>query len=267
MQYGKLNQSIKNEDQEMSDADNVDGASVATLEEDNHLVKKYESSRPIKPITPVLAYSPVLPKTQLLPPPEYATSSASKQLQREMRSLVSVQEDALRNNALADLGWFFHTEHITETGNLYQWIISLHSFPLDLPLAKDMERVRVQEVLLEFRFAANFPLSPPFIRVIRPRFLPFMRGGGGHVTGGGSICMELLTNDGWLPSSNIESVLLQVRMAMMNLEPHPAKLDGVSSSKEYSVGEAVEAYIRACRAHGWRIPSELRQIVPTAGSY
>ncbi|KAI9659187.1 MAG: hypothetical protein M1831_003769 [Alyxoria varia] len=287
VQYGKRHQSIKNEDVEMTDADasdgDSDGLSVATLEEDTRLLRasendessspqidshsKYYVPRPTQPAIPVLAYSPVLPTTQLLPPPDYATSSASKQLQREMRSLLSTQEGAVKNNTLADLGWFLHSDHITETGNLYQWIISLHSFPLELPLAKDMEKAGVQEVLLEMRFAANFPLSPPFVRVIRPRFLPFLQGGGGHVTAGGSICMELLTNDGWLPGSNIESVLLQVRMAIMSLDPRPAKLDGGSSQREYSVGEAVEAYIRVCRTHGWRIPDEIRQMAPASGSY
>lgn len=39
-------------------------------------------------------------------------------------------------------------------------------------------------------FPPNFPFAPPFIRVIRPRFM-FRTG---HVTIGGSICTEMLTN-------------------------------------------------------------------------
>lgn len=36
--------------------------------------------------------------------------------------------------------------------------------------------------------------------------------------------MELLTNSGWSPVSSVESVLLQVRMAMSSLDPKPARL-------------------------------------------
>ena len=34
-------------------------------------------------------------------------------------------------------------------------------------------------------------MSPPFVRVIRPRFLGFQQGGGGHVTIGGALCMQV----------------------------------------------------------------------------
>ena len=122
----------------------------------------------------------------------------------------------------------------------------------------------------EIRFPENFPLSPPFVRIVYPRFLPFIRGelvlslvlfpltdftgGGGHVTGGGSICHELLTSNGWSPAYAIESVLLQIRMAMQvislslfalsdtgwyssNLEPRPARLDPQSWSLPYTMNE------------------------------
>jgi ubiquitin-conjugating enzyme E2 Q len=42
----------------------------------------------------------------------------------------------------------------------------------------------INSVVFEIRFLPSFPLSPPFFRIIKPRFLPFIRGGGGHVTGG-----------------------------------------------------------------------------------
>jgi ubiquitin-conjugating enzyme E2 Q len=76
---------------------------------------------------------------------------------------------------------------------MYQWIVELHSFDDGLPLAKDMKKAGIKSVVLEIRFGKDFPMSPPFVRVIRPRFLPFMSGGGGNVTAGGAMCMELLT--------------------------------------------------------------------------
>lgn len=56
-------------------------------------------------------------------------------------------------------------------------------------LLRDMKTHGVTSLLLEVRFPESFSLSPPFFRVIYPRFLPFLHGGGGHVTAGGSLCM------------------------------------------------------------------------------
>jgi len=193
----------------------------------------------------------------MLEPPEYATPSASMRLTRELKTVLKIQESTPSH----ELGWYINPELVS---NVYQWIVELHSFEETLPLAKDMKTAGVTSIVFEIRFGKDFPHSPPFVRVIRPRFLPFTSGGGGHVTGGGAMCMELLTNTGWSAVSSIESVLLQVRLAIMNLEPKPARLmyqgkqmDG-GKSQDYSTSEAVAAYIRACQSHGWEIPRDFR---------
>jgi len=73
------------------------------------------------------------------------------------------------------------------------------------------------------------------------------------------MCMELLTNTGWLPTATIESVLLQVRMALCSQDPAPARLlnGGIG---DYTVGEAVQAYKRACQTHGWGVPDNLNKV-------
>jgi len=191
----------------------------------------------------------------ILQPPEYATPSASMRLNRELKTILKIQESTPSH----ELGWYINPDLVS---NVYQWIVELHSFEETLPLAKDMKAAGVTSIVLEIRFGKDFPHSPPFVRVIRPRFLPFISGGGGHVTGGGAMCMELLTNTGWSAVLSIESVLLQVRLAIMNLEPKPARLmyhgNQVNGGKDqdYSTGEAVAAYIRACQAHGWEIPKD-----------
>lgn len=177
---------------------------------------------------------------------------------RELHKLRSIQAET----ALHELGWYIDFDQIT---NLFQWVVEFHSFDLALPLAQDMKRAGVTSVVAEMRFPADFPFNPPFVRVIRPRFLPFAMGGGGHVTAGGAMCMELLTSSGWSPANSIESVLLQVRMAMCNLEPTPARLDPSVRRdgpwNDYGVGEAIEAFTRAARAHGWAIPADLQRTV------
>ena len=182
----------------------------------------------------------------LIEPPSYATSSATRTLQRELTATLKIQN----SHPIHELGWYIDRELIT---NMYQWIIELHSFESHLPLAKDMKAKNLKSVVLEIRFGKDYPMSPPFVRVIRPRFLSFGQGGGGHVTAGGALCMELLTNSGWSAVSNIESVLLQVRLAMSSTDPKPARLEP-GPVRDYGVGEAVEAYVRACQMHGVSFP-------------
>jgi ubiquitin-conjugating enzyme E2 Q len=171
---------------------------------------------------------------------------------KDFKDLIMVQNTTLAH----ELGW-----HIDENkvDNIYQWIVELHSFDPTLPLAQDMKKKAIKSIVLELRFGKDYPMSPPFVRVIRPRFLGFQQGGGGHVTAGGAMCMQLLTNDGWSAVSSIESVLLQVRMAMSSLEPKPARLDN-GGRMDYGVGEAVEAYTRACAMHGWTVPVGFREM-------
>lgn len=180
----------------------------------------------------------------LLEPPSYATPGATRGLQRELTATLKVQD----THPAHELGWYIDRELVD---NVYQWIVELHSFESHLPLAKDMKSKGIKSVVMEMRFGKNYPMSPPFVRVIRPRFLSFMQGGGGHVTAGGALCMELLTNSGWSVVSNIESVLLQVRLAMSSTDPQPARLEP-GPVKDYQVGEAVEAFIRACNTHSVR---------------
>ena len=185
----------------------------------------------------------------LIPPPESASTSATKLLQKHLQAILKVQQ----KENLTELGWYIDPNL---TGNLYQWIVELHSFEPTLPLAKDLKACHLASIILEVRFPQNFPMSPPFVRVIRPRFMEFAAGGGGHVTSGGAMCMELLTSSGWSPVASMESVLLQVRMAICTTEPYPARLK-MGSQKDYSVGEAISAFKRACRHHGWEVPRDM----------
>jgi ubiquitin-conjugating enzyme E2 Q len=258
---------------------------------ENRLTKPRPDEPPQTDFIPGQLVGSTLP---LLAPPANASTSATKTLLTALKQLLAVQD----STPLHELGWYLDSSLITNT---YQWPVELHSFPTSLPLASDMLSVGLKSIVLELRFSNTFPMSPPFVRVIRPRFLPFMMGGGGHVTAGGALCMELLTNSGWSPVSSLESVLLQVRMAMCSVEPKPARLmvgslmvgggggaintsgartaktgggssvyagGGAGAGGEYNVGEAVAAYKRACAIHGWEVPKEFDEFLtgpPTGG--
>jgi ubiquitin-conjugating enzyme E2 Q len=202
-----------------------------------------------------------LPK---LAEPTWAASSpaALRALNSQIKDLQKIQS----SSSLATLGWYIDFEKLE---NLFHWIVELHSFDKSLPLAQDMIRHGCSSVVLELRFGTSFPISPPFVRVIRPRLLPFAQGGGGHVTVGGAICSELLTNSGWSPALSLEKVFLEVRMNLCEKDP-PARLDDAGAlthtrpvgarNMDYNMFEAVDAFRRAATAHGWQIPSDLEML-------
>lgn len=189
----------------------------------------------------------------MLDSPAYATPSATMRLNRELQAILKVQ----KSTPLHELGWYIDESLVD---NIYQWIVELHSFESTLPLAKDLKESGQTSVVIEIRFGKEYPHSPPFVRVVKPRFLPFMSGGGGHVTAGGALCMELLTNTGWSAVSSIESVLLQVRLALMSTEPKPARLEhrGKQQQGQYGTQEAMAAFVRACNMHGWEVPKDFQ---------
>ncbi|KIY71906.1 hypothetical protein CYLTODRAFT_389638 [Cylindrobasidium torrendii FP15055 ss-10] len=190
-----------------------------------------------------------------MPPPNESSSGSLQAVSRELKSMLKEQKAA---SSLKELGWYLPEEFIDD--NLFSWIVELHSFDPDIPIAKDMKAKRVNSIIFEIRFPPTFPMSPPFFRILTPRFLPFIHGGGGHVTGGGSICMDLLTSNGWLPSYSIPAILLQIKLAISNLEPRPARL-AQNWDKDYQPGEALEGYKRAANTHGWTVPAGFDKLV------
>lgn len=110
-------------------------------------------------------------------------------------------------------------------------------------LWRDMERLHVSDIDMEITLPEDYPISPPFIRIISPRFA-FMTG---HITSGGSICTELLTKQGWLPAVNILKVLI---MIVHNMIEGGARLDPDKLRIPYTFEGAKEAYNRMLTSHG-----------------
>eukprot|EP00743_Colponemidia_sp_Colp-15_P008289 GILK01008998.1.p1 GENE.GILK01008998.1~~GILK01008998.1.p1 ORF type:complete len:1014 (-),score=198.21 GILK01008998.1:297-3245(-) len=169
--------------------------------------------------------------------------AATLVLMREMRKILRQQKNPSNKS--------FYTVEFDEE-NCYRWKILLNGSGFgDCPLADDLKVYATRfnqkpEVLLDVLFPENFPFAPPFIRVVRPRFAFHT----GHVTVGGSICMELLTNSGWSPGYSVESVLVQIQADMI---VGGGRLDLPQCGREYSMEEAKEAFSRVARAHGWKV--------------
>jgi ubiquitin-conjugating enzyme E2 Q len=177
--------------------------------------------------------------------PSYATSSATKSLQRQLKQIIKRQ---FATNLGDQRYW---TLDLSKLDDLYTWYFKLSSFDPDIPLSKDMKQHGIDGVYVQVKFGPQAPHTPPFVRIIKPRFVQWMNGGGGHVTAGGSICVEMLTMKGWRKEYTMDEVLMIVHQALSDIDPLPAR---IRSTMEYSVHEAVNAYIRVARTHGWRVP-------------
>lgn len=163
---------------------------------------------------------------------------AQDRLMKDLRNLWKAQK--------AKLNLGFSAEPVEN--NLYLWNVKLFGFDeSDGSLFKDLQKFHkhtgLDHVLLEMKFQPDYPFSPPFIRVMKPRFQFHT----GHITIGGSICMELLTTSGWRPSNDIESVLIQIRAEII---AGGARVD-FGNMSPYSEYEAREAFLRVARQHGW----------------
>lgn len=125
---------------------------------------------------------------------------------------------------------------------------------------KDIEYIEM-EVLLKIN--GPYPVNPPFVRIVYPHF-QFMTG---HITTGGSICMDLLTQKEWVKTCRITGVLVAINVQCFGVQrKHDktcecsdkyscdecyigARLDQNNWRKSYGLEEAIEAYKRMLRAH------------------
>jgi len=127
--------------------------------------------------------------------------------------------------------------------NIYKWELKLFDFDPNEPLGQDMGKLKKKYILLHVTFPPSYPFHPPYIRVIKPRF-QFRTG---HVTVGGSICMESLTNSGWSPANSLEGIIVSIRAQLI---AGGARLDP-TNKHDYTEQEAKDAFDRMVREHGW----------------
>jgi ubiquitin-conjugating enzyme E2 Q len=54
--------------------------------------------------------------------------------------------------------------------NMYHWELRFFNFDKKEPIAQDLKNLKADHILLHITFPPTYPLNPPFVRVIRPRF-------------------------------------------------------------------------------------------------
>jgi ubiquitin-protein ligase len=235
---------------------------VFALEEDK---KKYQKSGTIHVVPPsdekkvMLEYLILFPPTSgndvLTKIDNYFIKNLGKKIMQQKTVEMKVGNKRImgelkrlqkQNDQLDKDSGLHYVMHLDES-NLYkiQFSLPVDNFTKDDVLRKDMEAFGYNEILTEFILPPNYPFEPPFVRLLNPRF-QFMTG---HITSGGSICMELLTNQGWTQTTTMQKILLIIKMNMLD---GGARIDPVNHSRPYGMSEAKSAYDRMLRSHGWK---------------
>ncbi|XP_077479220.1 ubiquitin-conjugating enzyme E2 Q2-like [Stigmatopora argus] len=136
--------------------------------------------------------------------------------------------------------------------SLYEWHVKLRTVDPDSPLHSDLQVLKEKEgmdyILLNFSYKDNFPFDPPFVRVVSPVL------SGGYVLGGGALCMELLTKQGWSSAYSIESVIMQINATLVKGK---ARVLFGANKNQYNLARAQLSYKSLVQIHeknGWYTP-------------
>jgi len=185
----------------------------------------------------------------------YFINSLGSEIVKESASIMKVGnkrimgelKKLMKNNDVLDKDSGLHYQVEYDDSNMYlvRFNLPIDNFEPGDELRKDLEKYNYNSIKMEIILPQRYPIEPPFVRLIKPRF-KFMTG---HITSGGSICMELLTNQGWTATTTMEKLLLIVKM---NMAAGGARLDTSQHYLEYSMSEAKSAYQRMLRSHGWK---------------
>ncbi len=128
--------------------------------------------------------------------------------------------------------------------NLYLWKVFLFGYNKDDAIGKDMIKYNVKEIEMEVLFPPTYPMAPPFVRVIKPRFQHLT----GHITTGGSICTQILTEKYWSPACSMEALIMTIKSEILEGD---GRLDPKMYNIEYSEKEARDSFVRVAKGHGW----------------
>ncbi|XP_032324726.1 ubiquitin-conjugating enzyme E2 Q2 isoform X1 [Camelus ferus] len=168
---------------------------------------------------------------------------ASDRLMKELR-------DIYRSQSYKAVNGIYSVELINDS--LYDWHVKLQKVDPDSPLHSDLQILKEKEgieyILLNFSFKDNFPFDPPFVRVVLPVL------SGGYVLGGGALCMELLTKQGWSSAYSIESVIMQINATLVKGK---ARVQFGANKNQYNLARAQQSYNSIVQIHeknGWYTP-------------
>lgn len=156
-------------------------------------------------------------------PPPWLRQSGVRRIMAEFRALTEALK--ARPGSLGALRRLW----LPDEDNLLVWRMECSGFDEDLQggrninadlasLSRDTAG-RASSIVMEATFPSTYPTQPFFLRVVTPRMVMYT----GHVTAGGSICVEALTNTGtpnsWQRTYTFENIFLMVLHNMIDVEP------------------------------------------------
>lgn len=160
----------------------------------------------------------------------FCTAMSNKRLLTELKKVKKIDGDDL--------------EFDVDDMNIMKWLVKIKNIDPESPLHKDLQKIGMNGIEMELTFPDNYPMLPPFVRVLRPRF----QFRSGHITSGGSLCLKLLSASNWSPAYSIENLMIHIKSLVLEGE---GRVDMKNWSKTYGLSEAREAYNRMLRSHGW----------------
>jgi len=144
---------------------------------------------------------------------------------------------------------FYKVELVND--NLYEWNVYIKKVDPDSPLSQDLMTLKKKEgqdsIHLSFLYKDSFPFDPPFVRIVAPCI------SNGFVLGGGAICMELLTKQGWSSVYSIEAVIMQISATLVKGK---ARIQ-FDVRGQYSLAKAQQSFKSLVQIHeksGWFTP-------------
>lgn len=156
-------------------------------------------------------------------PPPWLKQSGMRRIVAEFRALSEALD--ARPGSLGALRRLW----LPDDDNVLVWRMECSGFDEDSQGGRDINSDlaslgrqtggRVRSIVMEATFPLNYPTQPFFLRVATPRMVMYT----GHVTAGGSICVEALTNTGtpnsWQRAFTFENIFLMVLHNMIDVEP------------------------------------------------
>ncbi|KPM10831.1 plasminogen activator sPA [Sarcoptes scabiei] len=138
--------------------------------------------------------------------------------------------------------------------SLYEWNVHLKKVDPDSQLQADLLALKEKDghdyITLNITFKENYPFEPPFIRVAYPYI------NGGYVLGGGALCMELLTKQGWSSAYSMEAIILQISATLVKGK---ARICFTGNRGQYTFAKAQQAFRSLVSIHeksGWYTPPQ-----------
>lgn len=200
-------------------------------------------------------------------PYPWSNQTGSKRIMSEFLYLKQKIKDG--DNLISNL-------ELVDESNVNVWNLELKDFDETIPGGKDinndlnkLKKDKGQDhIKLEITFPDDYPNLPFRIRVVSPRMKMYS----GHVTDGGSICIQALTTGTgsgyWTPSYSVESMLMLIKITMISVDkvnvktpngqgeagPLRIDLDKSTVMLPYSKIEADNAFNRMVVTHklnGW----------------